>query len=211
MKRYLILILFLNLVTCGLWAQKKSKNTIGVSSGYSVGGNGYAIPLCFEYQYCYQRWGAAIGLITEFEMNKYGNLNRFYEIGQLYQPLSPGAHSAYQSTEHWFNLSPSLLGYFYFIKRNQWDAFLKIGVIANYNVRYSYNGYEFKVDSLRKIVDRGPILVKEKSNAVSLQSVNGLFCLGVQYRLNNKIAVRLMPEIQFWRSVAILGGISVKI
>jgi hypothetical protein len=224
MKRILVLALWLNCVVCGLFAQKKSKNNrqsyFGVMSGYSFTGHGFAFPLNFEYQYRYKRWGIGAGMTVENEIYKYGNLNRLYEIGfdtKQVSVLNINIYPlAYQRTEHWLNIAPSLLGYFYFVQSEKWDVFFRTGIIANYNIAYFYKGSEFRIDNQGIVTDAGPVLVKSVTKPQVLQnedplSINWLFGLGCQYKLNKKLTLRLIPEMQRQRGISILGGLSFKI
>ncbi len=224
MKRILMLILLLNIVVCRLSGQKRSENIaqshFSVMLGYSLTNQGDAIPINFEYQCRYKRWGIGVGMTVENETYKYGNLNRLYAMGfntKEIRALNINVYPlAYQSTEHWLNIAPSLLGYFYFVQSEKWDIFFRTGIYANYNERYFYKGYEFRIDNQGIVIDEGPIVVKSTKKPQVLQnedplSINWLLGIGFQYKLNKKLTLRFMSEMQWERGISILGGICFKI
>ena len=216
MKRILMLALLLNCVVCGLFGQKKKEiiveSIFSIMSGYTTMSSHNAVPLTFEYQYKFKNFALGVGLSGEYEAYKYGSINRrLYEVGVRVRDLGPGQRSAYQSSEKWLNIAPSLLGYYFIGQKKKLEGFFKTGVVANYNAYYSYKGYEYRTDLQGLVVDIGPIYASETKTSIDLQSINWLIGGGVQYKLNKKTAFRLVCETQWARGLSLLGGICFKI
>ncbi len=215
MKRFLTLVLLLCLVVDGLLAQKKAENAIqpyfAIMSGYTAISFGRIFPLNFEYQYRYKKIGIGVGFTSEYAKYSYGSLKHLYEVGTIAQSNSAAYNLAYQAKQQWINLAPSLLGYYYLGKKKKWEGFFKTGIVANYNAWYAYKGFEYRLGSEGKVVDKGPILVETTINSIDLQSINWIIGGGVQYTLNRKTALRMTSEIQWARGVSILGGVVFKL
>ena len=214
MNPFFASVLFFSLFSSPLFAQKKVAKPIqpyfAIATGFNEISVGSGFPLNVDYQWRYKKIGVGVGFGAEYVKYKYGSTNRLYEIGAAINATRPLNRLAYQSTEQWFNLVPSLMGYYYLGKKKRWEGFFKTGVFALYNAWYDYNGLEYKIDYQGKIIDKGPIPVYETKNSIDLQRINWLVGGGVLYKLNEKTALRLSSEVQWGRGISVLGGVVFK-
>ena len=214
MNQFFASVLLFSLLSSPLFAQKKVEKPIqpyfAVATGYAETSVGTGFPLNVDYQWRYKKIGIGVGFGVEYVSYKYGSTNRLYEIGENTYRNNYRGRTVYQATEQWFNLVPSLMGYYYLGKKNRWEGFFKTGVFALYNAWYDYNGLEYKIDYQGKIIDKGPIPVHETKNSIDLQRINWLVGGGVLYKLNEKTALRMSSEVQWGRGISVLGGVVFK-
>lgn len=215
MKRFLTLVLLFCLLINELFAQKKTDNPIqpyfALMTGYATIPVGNAISINSEYQYRYKKIGIGAGLGIEYATSKNGGLGLRYPVGEVLYRWNPSGHNAFQSTEHWLNIVPSLVGYYYLGQKQKWEGFFKSGIIANYNAWYSYNGLEYKTDLAGKVIEEGFTPASQTINSIDLQSINWLIGGGVQYQMSKTTSFRMSSEIQWGRGILILGGVVFKI
>ena len=214
MKRLFTLTLLFCFLMNGLLAQKKADNPIqpyfALMTGYAINPEGNAISVNSEYQYRYKNIGIGVGLGFEYATSKNGGGLR-YPVGKTISRWNPSGHNAFQSTEYWLNIIPSLVGYYYVGQKHKWEGFFKSGILANYNAWYSYNGLEYKTDQTGKVIEEGFTTVNQTINSIDLQSINWLIGGGVQYQMSKMMSLRISSEIQWERGVLILGGVVFKI
>lgn len=217
MKRFLTLVLLLNLVVNGLFAQTKEGPIINSSftfmPGYALTSRGTTIPFYVEYQIRHKSVGIGVGLFAEYQRYKYSRDMRqlLYEIGDNVYRWGDTRRFAYQSDEKWFNLAPSLVGYYYLRRKNKLEGFFRTGIVANYNAWYAYKGLEYKTDYRGQLLEKGLVDVGQTINSIDLQSINWLIGGGIQYHMNNQMILRLTSDIQWGRGILLLGGVSFKI
>ena len=215
MKRFWTLALLFCLFVNGLLAQKKEiEETIqpafSVMFGYAAIKSRTIIPLSLEYQLRHKNFAIAVGLNTEYQTYHSG-LGFQYRIGDTIDFYNPSVPTVYKSTEHWLNILPSLLGYYYLGKKGKLEGFFKAGIVANYVAWYSREALEYKIDNTGKILDTKYTPVSQTTNSIDLQSINWLIGGGILYNFNKKTALRASSEMQWGRGVVVLGGVLFKI
>ena len=219
MNPFFASVLLFFLFSNALFAQKKVEKPIqpyfAIATGYAETSVGTGFPLNVDYQWRYKKIGIGVGFGVEYVNYKQSNKAvRPFEIGMVLPPqqylLIQRRPYIFQATEQWFNLVPSLMGYYYLGKKKRWEGFFKTGIFALYNAWYDLNGLEYKVDSQMKIIGTGPIDERETKNSIDLQRINWLVGGGVLYKLNEKTALRMSSEVQWGRGISVLGGVVFK-
>ena len=134
MNPFFASVLLFFLFSNALFAQKKVEKPIrpyfGIATGFNEISTGKGFPLNVDYQWRYKKIGIGVGFGAEYANYKYGSTNRLYENGATVRATQPLNRLAYQSTEQWFNLVPSLMGYYYLGKKKRWEGFFKTGIFA---------------------------------------------------------------------------------
>jgi hypothetical protein len=211
MKRFFMLVLLLNLVVVGLYAQKKSKNSIQSFLTIETGASfpldqtqNFSIPFNIEFQRIKKKWsfGAAIGL--DFDKYSWGDCNRREEVGST-KPFSLLNGSFlippfqyYCINDKYFTIKPTVFGSYTFFQKKKVNVFAKMGVAVPILKIFHYAGefyeYEAKMDSLGlytfKVTNPGPIHLVKNRHLWNIDHLEMIGSLGLNYAFNKRINLR---------------------
>ncbi len=239
MKRILTLALLFNCVVCGLFAQKKSKNTVesflSIELGVPMKLNTYdhfPIPLNIEFQKKKTKWGFGASLAAQYDRYFFGDCNTRIPVGTYLVERDLGGISStirpYCKTLQYLSLKPSIFGSYYFLRKKRWNMFAKLGLAANIQIFQRKKGdyYEVEVNQVTgrtsQVINSGSLHFERSTTFFEFRNIALLGGMGFNYFLNNRSALRftIQPEknmLLFQNNtnkgylIFGLGGISFKI